>query len=374
MAHEASRLSSQRLGHRRAAESSTVPAAPAQEPCTQSLGACESLPAEAGDSFLERPPLVLAAAPSSSSGAQSWPEWLRSLYKFSRPHTIYGTLTSICSLSALALRDSGAGPAAALWPRFLAAVASAGLAALLANVSVVGYNQLTDVRIDRVNKPYLPLASREWRLRTGRTVSSVTGVLALAVAAAARSPALFAAVAVAQLLGLAYSAPLPGLRWKRSPLLAATAIATVRGVAVQLGFFLHARMAGLGLGARVPPALCLAVGVFLVFAIVISLLKDVPDVAGDAGAGVRTAAVRLGPGPVFWGCLALLEGMHLLTAGAAASTGRIPAAAVQLAVGAWLARAAARVDVHDPPAVYDFYMKVWRCFYLQYILLPFLLS
>ncbi|KAK2080606.1 hypothetical protein QBZ16_000460 [Prototheca wickerhamii] len=257
-------------------------------------------------------------------GAQSWPEWLRSLYKFSRPHTIYGTLTSICSLSALALRDSGAGPAAALRPRFLAAVASAALAALLANVSVVGYNQLTDVRIDRVNKPYLPLASREWRLRTGRTVSSVTGVLALA------------------LLGLAYSAPLPGLRWKRSPLLAATAIATVRGVAVQLGFFLHARMAGLGLGARVPPALCLAVGVFLVFAIVISLLKDVPDVAGDAGAGVRTAAVRLGPGPVFWGCLALLEGVHLLTAGAAASTGRIPAAAVQLAAGAWLARRRAR--------------------------------
>ena len=34
----------------------------------------------------------------------------------------------------------------------------------------------------------------------------------------------------------------------------------------------------------------------------------------------------------------------------------------------------ARVDVHDPPAVYNFYMKVWRCFYLQYLLLPFLLS
>lgn len=33
--------------------------------------------------------------------------------------------------------------------------------ALLMNIAIVGLNQLTDVEIDRVNKPYLPLASGE---------------------------------------------------------------------------------------------------------------------------------------------------------------------------------------------------------------------
>ncbi len=35
------------------------------------------------------------------------------------------------------------------------------LPALLMNIAIVGLNQLTDVEIDRVNKPYLPLASGE---------------------------------------------------------------------------------------------------------------------------------------------------------------------------------------------------------------------
>ena len=33
--------------------------------------------------------------------------------------------------------------------------------ALLMNVSIVGLNQLYDVEIDKINKPYLPLASGE---------------------------------------------------------------------------------------------------------------------------------------------------------------------------------------------------------------------
>lgn len=39
--------------------------------------------------------------------------------------------------------------------------------ALLMNVSIVGLNQIFDVPIDKVNKPYLPLASGEFSMRTG---------------------------------------------------------------------------------------------------------------------------------------------------------------------------------------------------------------
>ena len=39
--------------------------------------------------------------------------------------------------------------------------------ALLMNVCIVGLNQIFDVPIDRINKPYLPLASGEFSVRTG---------------------------------------------------------------------------------------------------------------------------------------------------------------------------------------------------------------
>lgn len=39
--------------------------------------------------------------------------------------------------------------------------------ALLMNICIVGLNQMFDVPIDRINKPYLPLASGEFSMRTG---------------------------------------------------------------------------------------------------------------------------------------------------------------------------------------------------------------
>lgn len=50
--------------------------------------------------------------------------------------------------------------------------------ALLMNICIVGLNQIYDVAIDKVNKPYLPLASGEFSMRTGITlVSSLSRLL-----------------------------------------------------------------------------------------------------------------------------------------------------------------------------------------------------
>jgi UbiA prenyltransferase family len=47
--------------------------------------------------------------------------------------------------------------------------------ALLMNICIVGLNQLYDVEIDRVNKPYLPLASGELSEQQGRWIVAATG-------------------------------------------------------------------------------------------------------------------------------------------------------------------------------------------------------
>lgn len=151
-----------------------------------------------------------------------------SLYKFSRPHTMLGTMLSVCSVSVMALHGQAWSPAA------LSALTQALVAALMANVSIVGLNQCFDVDIDRVNKPYLPLAAGEWSVATGWAVVLATGVLSLATAISSQSWPLLVTVAASLVLGVVYSVDLPWLRWKKYPLAAAACILTVRAVLVQV--------------------------------------------------------------------------------------------------------------------------------------------
>ncbi|KAL1333453.1 probable homogentisate phytyltransferase 1, chloroplastic isoform X4 [Arachis ipaensis] len=44
------------------------------------------------------------------------------------------------------------------------------VAALFMNIYIVGLNQLSDIEIDKINKPYLPLASGEYSVGTGVTI------------------------------------------------------------------------------------------------------------------------------------------------------------------------------------------------------------
>lgn len=107
------------------------------------------------------------------------------------------------------------------------------------NIAIVGLNQLFDVDIDKVNKPYLPLASGEFSMATGVALVAGSGAAALALGAASGSPPLMATLIASAALGVLYSTELPFMRWKRSPLLAAACILAVRALAVQLGFFFH---------------------------------------------------------------------------------------------------------------------------------------
>ena len=51
-----------------------------------------------------------------------------------------------------------------------ASLLQAMVPALLMNICIVGLNQIFDVPIDRINKPYLPLASGEFSMRTGQSL------------------------------------------------------------------------------------------------------------------------------------------------------------------------------------------------------------
>jgi homogentisate phytyltransferase/homogentisate geranylgeranyltransferase len=274
------------------------------------------------------------------------------LWRFSRPHTIVGTVLSVLGIYAIAAHVLGYGSAFHLFWTLVAA--------LSVNVFIVGVNQLTDVDIDRVNKPFLPLASGELSLQQGRAIVSASAVLPV-VLALTQGWIELAAVASALAIGAAYS--LPPLRLKRYPALAAASISVVRALVVNLGVYLH-----FSAGESVAPAVWALTLFVLPFSFAIAVLKDVPDAEGDRRFAIRTFTVRLGGRAAFGMGMAALTlaylGMALI---GFAGADRAVLAATHLGALALLWIWAARADLAD---FTPFYMRVWMLFFAEYLLVP----
>ena len=81
---------------------------------------------------------------------------LSALTRFTRPHTIIATTIQVLALFLIAGGSQILSPAKSLGPVMLTL-----LTCLALNIYIVGLNQITDVEIDHINKPRLPLASLE---------------------------------------------------------------------------------------------------------------------------------------------------------------------------------------------------------------------
>ena len=277
------------------------------------------------------------------------------LWRFSRPHTIVGTALSVVGLAVIAAAG-GDGPP--LWD-----VGCTLIAALAVNVAIVGVNQLTDVDIDRVNKPFLPIAAGELSLAAAAWIVAACTALPVALALT-QGPAETSAVVAGLAVGALYS--LPPVRLKRFPVAASLCITGVRSAVVNLGVAWHFS------GAIAAPVWALTLFV-LPFSFAIAVLKDVPDLEGDRRFGIRTFSVRLGPERVLRLGLAALA---LAYAGMATLGPPLLAGHVQPAVlvgghvlaAAVLARWAREANPRNRVAFTGFYMRVWRLFFFEYVL------
>lgn len=312
-----------------------------------------------------------ASAYNHQTSASSLSRISVGLWKFSRPHTVYGSVIAILSLTVLARQHS---PAVGPLP-VLASCLTALVPALLINIYIVGLNQVFDIEIDRINKPFLPIPAGIMTKRDAITVVLVSLVSGLSFCfAPLATPALRAVLIGSTLLGTMYSAP--PFRLKRFALLASIAILVVRGVLINVAFFLHGTAAGgVAVAGALPPLLKFATAFFMIFGIVIALLKDAPDIRGDRVFGIRTFSVRLGARAIFKACASTLVAMFSVAAVfyfrmSNSLIGGVLAAATHLLVAAELARRAMRVDTDSSKQIYDFYMFSWKTFYLEYILLP----
>ena len=290
------------------------------------------------------------------------------LWRFSRPHTVIGTAVSVVGLFAISLDAIGGGVDTGKAAFHLFWTLVAGLAV---NVYIVGINQITDVDIDRVNKPFLPIAAGDLSLERAWLIVAAAGLLPVGLAltqGALETAAVVAALAV----GTAYS--VPPARLKRFPLAASLCVSGVRSAIVNLGVAAHFTSALGTQGAEIPPGVWALTAFVLPFSLAIAILKDVPDAEGDRAHTIFTFTVLHGGETVLKAGLAILTAAYLgmATLGPLLVTGADP---VLLSVGHLLAlaalwAAARSADPSDRAGFTRFYLRVWLLFFLEYVIVP----
>jgi homogentisate solanesyltransferase len=203
---------------------------------------------------------------------------MRAIYKFTRPHTIRGTILASIAGTTRALIDTPGAISNANWSFMLPRAILGMTALLLGNAFIVGINQIYDKDIDILNKPFLPVASGEMSKRFAWVVVVFSGLVGPCLVHQYFPPLLFKLYTLGIVLGGIYS--VPPIRTKQNPFLAGLTIATVRGFLLNFGVY-YAVKDAIGAPFAWSPKVAFIARFMTIFATVIAVTKDLPDIEGD---------------------------------------------------------------------------------------------
>ncbi|XP_048426416.1 homogentisate solanesyltransferase, chloroplastic-like [Pyrus x bretschneideri] len=281
-------------------------------------------------------------------------------WRFMRPHTVHGTVLGSIALVARALIENSN-----LIKWSLLFKAFSGLFALLCGNSYrVGINQIYDIKIDKVNKPYLPIAAGDLSVKSAWLLVVFFAVTGLLIVGLTSGPFITSLYCIGLFLGTIYS--VPPLRMKRFPVAAFLIIASVRGFLFNFGVY-YATRAALGLQFEWSSAVAFITTFVTLFALVIAITKDLPDVEGDRKFEITTFATKLGVRNIAF----LGSGLLLLNyVGSVFAASLMPEAfrrSLMIPMHAILA-----LSLVFQEASANYYRFIWNLFYAEYILFPFI--
>jgi len=223
--------------------------------------------------------------------------------------------------------------------------------------------------VDRINKPWLPIAAGTLTKQGGLNIVLISGIVSLTAAASLSWP-FFGLICSIIIIGTAYS--LPPLKLKRNHILAASAISVVRGLLVNIGFYLHFRYEMVGDWMITAAILPLTVFV-TAFSLGIAWFKDIPDTEGDSVFKFGTLAVKSGRQKAFVLGVIIVSFAYAYII-FAAIIGQLPSAlfyilthGVSLSLFLWQASV---LKVTQNAQVKRFYLFFWGLFFLEYLIYP----
>ncbi|PWZ32864.1 Homogentisate geranylgeranyltransferase [Zea mays] len=227
----------------------------------------------------------------------------------------------------------------------------------------------------KVNKPTLPLASGEFSVPTTVLLIVAFLVMSISIGIRSKSAPLMCDLLVSFLLGSAYSIDVPLLWWKRHAFLATFCIIFVRAVVVQLAFFAHMQQHVLKRPLAPTRSVVFATCFMCCFAAVIALFKDIPNVDGDRDFGIQSMTVRLGQQRVHRLCINILMTAYATAILVGASSMNLYQKIVIVSGHGLLAstlwQRAQQFDIENKDCITQFYMFIWKLFYAEYFLIPF---
>ncbi|KAF8395996.1 hypothetical protein HHK36_017607 [Tetracentron sinense] len=214
-------------------------------------------------------------------------EFKDAFWRFLRPHTIRGTaLGSFALVTRALIENSNMIKWSLLFKAFC------GLISLICgNGYIVGINQIYDIGIDKVNKPYLPIAAGDLSVQSAWFLVLFFAATGLLIVGLNFGPFITSLYCLGLFLGTIYS--VPPFRLKRFPVAAFLIIATVRGFLLNFGVY-YATRAALGLTFEWSSPVAFITAFVTLFALVIAITKDLPDVEGDRKFQISTLATKLG--------------------------------------------------------------------------------
>lgn len=296
---------------------------------------------------------------------------IKTLWEFSRPHTIIGSFLSIVSLYFISLAIAYGNNAPDYIGQYSNILILTLISALGCNVYITGLNQIQDVEIDKINKPWLPIAAGKLSTKNAILIVTVAAVISL-VAAAFTNYLLLVLIVIIMLIGTAYS--LPPLKFKRHHIAAATSILLVRGILVNVGMpiqFIYAFTNSFELPPDVWPLTFFVVG----FSLAIAWFKDIPDTEGDTRFSIKTLAISLSPKTAFrYGVLVVslsYVGLLILAAVLNLSVNQLFFFAGHSILLLLFWAGSARVQLENPNKLKKFYMLFWGFFFVEYLLYAF---
>ena len=223
------------------------------------------------------------------------------LWNFSRPHTVIGTIISTLTLYLIICGNNKV--------QHLSLLLMALMVGISCNIFIVGINQIADVHIDKINKPYLPIPAGALSIQNAKIIVYTALFFSLSLSFHI-SPFLFLIIFLSAAIGWAYS--VPPLHLKKHHLSAALAITFVRGILINVGGFMVFNYL-VNKSLTLPENVKILSAFILVFGIVISWFKDLSDMEGDSTYSIKTLAIVYSPRSTFIIGSLLIVLIYLLT-------------------------------------------------------------
>ncbi|PKA59734.1 Homogentisate phytyltransferase 1, chloroplastic [Apostasia shenzhenica] len=214
---------------------------------------------------------------------------LKAVYEFTRPYAAIASIVATISSCLISIENQSD-----ISLPFFIGILKALAYIFCINTYCSAVNQLYDIEIDKINKPYLPLVSGELTIGTGIAIALATALAVLGIAYFSGSKHLLWGALLSLFIFSAYSVNLPLLRWKQSAFGGMFTHVAGFGIVLQLSTYLFMQTEVFKRQAYIPRPLAFGLISASIFAAVVSAFKDIPDIEGDRKNNIKSLATRLG--------------------------------------------------------------------------------